>query len=171
MITIQMYFVYCSCKTLNIINSLLGPNRIKINLSSNVHMTHCTFLARKWRPQTKAQSPTHKTRRCMTWHCADWPCCPPGLKGSWNWLVEPQVDLLFYGHSIISSACNTIHKKFTGLKVGEMLTQCYEEYFGMIFFALRSYSSTTLQISRLYTECFRDSNYSELPPKSLKKPK
>lgn len=110
MITIQMYFVYCSCKTLNIINSLLGPNRIKINLSSNVHMTHCTFLARKWRPQTKAQSPTHKTRRCMTWHCADWPCCPPGLKGSWNWLVEPQVDLLFYGHSIISSACNTIHK-------------------------------------------------------------
>lgn len=59
---------------------------------------------------------------------------------------------------------------FTGLKVGEMLTQCYEEYFGMIFFALRSYSSTTLQISRLYTECFRDSNYSELLPKSLKKP-
>lgn len=157
-------------------------------------MTHCTFLARKWRPQTKAQSPTQKTRRCMTWHCADWPCCPPGLKGSWNWLVEPQVDLLFYGipsFRLLATQFTKIKQReqtslllqkylmiiirimvfFTGLKVGEMLTQCYEEYFGMIFFALRSYSSTTLQISRLYTECFRDSNYSELLPKSLKKPK
>lgn len=157
-------------------------------------MTHCTFLARKWRPQTKAQSPTQKTRRCMTWHCADWPCCPPGLKGSWNWLVEPQVDLLFYGipsFRLLATQFTKIKQReqtslllqkylmiiirimvfFTGLKVGEMLTQCYEEYFGMIIFALRSYSSTTLQISRLYTECFWDSNYSELLPKSLKKPK
>lgn len=119
-------------------------------------MTHCTFLARKWRPLTKAQSPTQKTRRCMTWHCADWPCCPPGLKGSWNWLVEPQVDLLFYGipsFRLLATQFTKIKQReqtslllqkylmiiirimvfFTGLKVGEMLTQCYEEYFGMIF--------------------------------------
>lgn len=83
--------VHCILFTVYIgrLNCLLGPklDTNKLNLSNvqNHNKTHYTFLARKWRPLTKAQSPTQKTRRCMTWHCADWPCCPPGLKGSWNW--------------------------------------------------------------------------------------
>lgn len=147
MITIQMYFVYCSCKTLNIINSLLGPNRIKINLSSNVHMTHCTFLARKWRPQTKAQSPTQKTRRCMTWHCADWPCCPPGLKGSWNWLVEPQVDLLFYG----IPSFRLLATQFTKIKQREQTSLLLQKYF---FHGFKSWRNAYSMLWRIFWHDF-----------------
>lgn len=94
--TCTLYFVYCLYRTFKLSSwSKIGTNKINLSNVQNHNKTHYTFLARKWRPLTKAQSPTQKTRRCMTWHCADWPCCPPGLKGSWNWSVEQQVDLLF----------------------------------------------------------------------------